>query len=488
MVRLACVSLPRIDLQLVAQGRPEWKELPAAVVTEEKPLGLILAVNRAARAAGVRPGMRYASALGICPELRAGVVLAEEREALRRELTELLRTFTPEVESSRLDAALFWLNASGLERLYRSVAAWADAVDGALRARGVVASVAVGFTRFGTYAAAKRRCAVTLFEDEARERAESLEAPVGVLPLDHEVLLRLHQLGIVTVRDFVRFAPGALRRRFGSEVEELQRFARGDDAVPVQPIDAREPLRLGMRLLYPEGSVDALLHHLLDLLRELIALARSRRELVTELVFELVPERWQGQETPIIEEIRTASPTLDESRIGRLVRLRLESLTLAGPTMELAVELRTVPADRSQSDLFDGAPRRDPARALAALAEIRAELGNDAVQVAVLHDAHLPEEQFSWRRVERLSPPRPGSASADRPALVRRILAPPTRLSSLPSELRDPLLAGPYELSGGWWQSPYRREYYYLEDRAGRLLWVYFDEAADVWMVQGLVE
>ena len=83
MVRLACISLPKIDLQIIAQRHPDWKQLPAAVVTEEKPLGRITAANRLAYAAGVKPGMRYASALGICPELRAGVVEPEERERLR---------------------------------------------------------------------------------------------------------------------------------------------------------------------------------------------------------------------------------------------------------------------------------------------------------------------------------------------------------------------------------------------------------------------
>ena len=48
MVRLACISLPRIDLQIVALRHPEWKQLPATVVTEEKPLGRITAANRAA--------------------------------------------------------------------------------------------------------------------------------------------------------------------------------------------------------------------------------------------------------------------------------------------------------------------------------------------------------------------------------------------------------------------------------------------------------
>jgi len=49
-------------------------------------------------------------------------------------------------------------------------------------------------------------------------------------------------------------------------------------------------------------------------------------------------------------------------------------------------------------------------------------------------------------------------------------------------------MCGPYELSGGWWQTEYRREYYYLRDRSGRLLWIYYDAPEKQWLVQGIVE
>ena len=77
--------------------------------------------------------------------------------------------------------------------------------------------------------------------------------------------------------------------------------------------------------------------------------------------------------------------------------------------------------------------------------------------------------------------------------LVRRILREPTRLSAIPDEHNSPRLKGPYVLSGGWWNAnsrggDYRREYYYLEDRSGRLLWLYYDAPQSKWMLQGVVE
>jgi protein ImuB len=496
MVRLACISLPKIDLQIVALRHPDWKQLPAAVVTEEKPLGRITAANRLAYASGVKPGMRYASALGVCPELRAGVVDPGEREELRSRLVALLRRFTPQVEPARDDPALFWVNAGGLERIYGSPATWAGFLDAAITGEGLVCSVAVGFSRFGTYAAAKVKRRITVFEDAEEEERTTVEAPIGVLPFDHEVLQRLQHLGISTIRDFRRFSPGAIRRRFGPEVEKLQRFASGEERLPVQAVEEPDALRREMRLLYPQASMDALVHHQLSLLRELVASAWSRQQLIGELILEFCPERWpggdgeSGQEECTVEQIIMSRPTLDVKKLERLLRLRLERIRLSAPAVRLSLTVVLLPTERVQEDLFEAPGRRDPAKALAAIGELCAEMGNDAVQIATVEDAHLPERRFSWRRIERLVPARP-SGGEDAPVLIRRILAEASALSRLPDTLFAPTsdgAAGPYELAGGWWHAPYRREYYYLRNKSGRLLWIYFDHPKDGWFVQGVVE
>ena len=499
MGRLACINLPRIDLQIVALRHPEWKRLPAVVVTEERPLGRITAANRAARAAGVEPGMRYAAGLSICGTLRAGVVDPPERSALREKLVALLGTFSPHVEPAADDPALFWINAGGLDRIYDSQALWAESIQAAIEREELVCSIAVGFSRFGTYAAAKVKRRITVFQREDEERAAALRAPIGVLPIDHEVLLRCRQLGIDTIQDFCRFSPGSLRRRFGPEIERLQRFAKDEESLPLQSVDTDPVLRREMRLLYPEGSVETLLQHQLSLLRELIAEAWAQQRLIGELALEFHPERWPGSEDERFREhILTTTPTRDRKMLERLIRLRLESLRLSGPVVRLSLEVTFVPTDRAQEDLFVDTARRDPRKALAAIGELCAELGNDAVQIAGIESSHMPQERYRWRRVERLLPAKhPRDDPEDLPArspLVRRIFHEPYQIAGISDQRHDSGCFGPYELSGGWWHGSYRREYYYLRDPSGRVLWVYRNlapegtGAAGRWFVQGIVE
>ena len=497
MVRLACINFPRIDLQILALRHNEWKQIPAAVVTEEKPLGRITEANRAARTAGVQPGMRFASALSVCPELRAGVIQPEDRAELREWVVSRLRSFTPEVEPSAGEPALFWVDAGGLDRLYPSLGKWAGAIQLALEETGLVSSIAVGFTRFGTYAAAKRKRTITLFTNEDQEEATAMRSPIGVLSLPHDVLLRLQQLGLYTVRDFVRFSPGALRRRFGRDVESLQRFARGESTLPVQGESESDPFRREIRLLYPEIGAESILGHLLSMLHQLTGDAFAHRLLVTAITLSLYPEAWPGRVEPeIVEQIRTARATLDNARLDRLVKLRLESVELPGPVVRLAVEVDTVPNERQQNDLFAGSSSRDPRKALAAIAEICAELGNDAVQIARLQDEHRPEQTFTWCRIGggesgdgsgELTLPRPRPATGN--TLVRRVLASPMTIG-VPDFARSPTegsVCGPYEVSGGWWDQPYERHYYLVEQNHA-LQWIYFDANSREWYAQGTVE
>jgi len=158
-----------------------------------------------------------------------------------------------------------------------------------------------------------------------------------------------------------------------------------------------------------------------------------------------------------------------------------------------------VRAAHKQDELFTETPRRDAAAGQRALAQLRAEFGDRAVLGARLRDGHLPEASFAWEALHKLRPARPRRISY--PPLVRRILhRPPVIAHGLPRKpeaslhalLDDGVLIaeprGPYIVSGGWWGREIHREYYFVQTRRGRLLWIYFDRRRGKWFQQGAVE
>jgi protein ImuB len=151
-----CISIDSLPLQILLNDNPGWAGTPIALTREERPQSSILALNREAREKGLAVGMKYASALSIVPDLRARAVPADRIAEARAHLVQSLIAFTPDIELCPFDADALWVWVEGLRSLYTTEAAWSQKVRCSLEAEGFQAIIVIGFTRFGTYAIARR--------------------------------------------------------------------------------------------------------------------------------------------------------------------------------------------------------------------------------------------------------------------------------------------------------------------------------------------
>jgi protein ImuB len=581
LVRLACVDVPELPLQLLLKRHPEWREYPAVVVSRDSPGGTILNVNARARKESIVPGLRYAAGLSLAPTLRAGTVPHWEVVEGARGVLRRLHRFSPQVEPCP-EPGLFWLDAAGLVPLYDSLEQWVACIQGELGAEGLAAAVAVGFSRFGCYAAAKTAALAAaetgseagseagaapgmgapakIFASPGVEREAALQAPLAVLALEPSVLDRLEMLGIRKVGEFLKLPTGGVRRRFGPETEHLHRFASGvltDGAaeLPLQPQYPEQPAAYTVRLPVPSSETLRLLDAAARCLDSLLRATEARQDMVRELYLLLKTE----EEASKSETLTPAVPTRDRRLLLELIALRLEALRLPGPAAAVTLSGAYTRETIAQRELFVQRSAEARAAVAQAFARLRAVFGNQAVQLACLEDEHLPERSYRWESLERLpdpafpgasrgrkaaqspgapqspavssapaspppdarrTPPAPLSSAAPQPPpapqsarLVRRVYrspkplpdspalerlrsnhaAPSDRVRSDPYPARDRLpsfrrLWGPYLLSGHWWEWEVSREYYYAEDAAGALLWLYRDRHTRRWWIAGRVE
>lgn len=500
---MACIDLPAFCLQLLLRREQSWRQFPAAVVESDKPLALLLHVNEHARRKGILPGMRYSAALSLSGALRAAPISAEQTERGLEEVVRLLGRFTPEVEPSRDDPGLFWVNATGLEGLFDSLDKWAGLIQDALREKEFEASVVVGFSRFLTSAVAKARRGVTVLADRALEEAAARRVPLDRLSLHPPTREILKKLGVRTLGAFADLPPEGIAKRFGKEVKLLHRLARGEMHESFRPIELEEPPRKRLILDYAEKDIARLIfliaRHLDPLLRELAGRGQALCEV--ELEFRL------DRKGTLAECVRPAAPTLDAPQLVDLIYLRLQSALREDRVVELTLTARGVKATRAQLELFAERARRDLAAADRALARVRAEFGDKVVVRARLREGHLPEARFVFEPFGRMKksvscdarPPRAGAPPRGA-GLVRRILLRPLPLPAGPRHTpsgwmlrslgRGPIVRvlGPYIVSGGWWQRAVHREYHFAETKEGELLWVYYDRGRRRWFMQGRVE
>lgn len=181
MALLGCVSVDCLPLQILLNDNPAWAATPVAVTKEEKAQSPILALNHEARGRGLAVGMRYASALSLVPSLRARSVSSDRISGERDRIIKLLSAFTPDIEPCPFDADSFWAAVDGLRSLFTSESHWIEKVREALAGEGFRAKVAVGFTRFGTYAIARSRSHLTVFATQ-REEYEQVSRAIDRYP------------------------------------------------------------------------------------------------------------------------------------------------------------------------------------------------------------------------------------------------------------------------------------------------------------------
>ena len=498
MDRMACVDVAAFPLQLLLRDHPGWKDHPVAVVDRDKAQGTILWVNDRARAMRILPSMRHGAGLALSRHLRAGVVSQAAIQETRASVVSRRRRFTPDIEPSRDEPGVFWLGASGLSELRPRLEEWAGFIHDDLASADFHNTVAVGFSRFGSYTAAKA-CERTIVlrtpeEEHASIRVVSLER-LDFVPEVRDLLARL---GIHTLGGFLDLPASQVRLRLGREAYRLHRLASGDLWSPLHPEMPSEPTRAEILLDYAEADRRRLVVLMGELLEPLLDALEQRHEVMISLLLTLsLDDRSQ-----ILTTLQPARPTLDRVQILDLLHLRAEVMALPAGVTEIVMELQGARSDIRQEELFHGTSARDQDAANRALTRLRAQFGNGALLRARLRPGHLPEACFVWEPIEAVLPPKPHRVRL-RP-LVRRFFPKPVRLSYSRQSAADaePQIgetqanggfaaresSGPYIISGGWWGSGAHREYHFIRTGEGPWLWIYYDRKRHGWFLHGKVE
>ncbi|MBK1723228.1 DNA polymerase Y family protein [Thiocystis violacea] len=494
MDRTACVDIPAFPLQLLLRQHPDWRGHPAAVVDHDRPGGVLLWVNAPARSARIRAGMRFATALSLNADLRAAEIPKAHIDRALAILAKRLRNHSPEVEPAAGEPGTFWLNASGLERLYDSLTHWASGIEADLAAQGLRATIVVGFRRFATAALAKSSRGPRILSDPLEEQTALQRVPLDRLTLAPKARDALAKLGVLTLGQFLALPPEGVRRRYGPAAFELHRLASGAISLPLQPERPVPPSTACATLDHVETDTTRLMHLIERLLTPLLDELAGRGQVLDQLRLLFRFERLGLHK----EHIRPAAPTLDARQLLELIDLRLTGTGLPDGVEEVRLLAHAVTPEQQQLELLAERPRRDLEAANRALARVRAAFGEQAVVRARLGAGHLPENSFDWEPLTKLEPAQP--RPIEQPRLVRRLYRRPIPLPPRPRHEPDgwmphsleqgPVVrvCGPYVIAGGWWVRPVHRDYHFAETQKGELLWVFYDRVRRRWFVHGRVE
>jgi protein ImuB len=495
-VQVACIDIPALPLQLLLQKHPRWKSDPVAVVDDDSPQGRLMWVNGVARKHRVLPGMRFSAARSLAAHLRARVVPRPFIDSAVGELFTALHDFSPRVETLPDSPGVFFLDPTGLSRLYGSIEQWSMSVHQALNARSFRGAVIVGYHRFRCHAIARTHSGCWVLPNPRREASMAATVPLDRLDLPVNLRDELASLEVHTLGQFMALPPAELRLRFGEAAERLHRHASDDAWTPLQPRELVDPITTHLYFEPPESNQERLAFRLKPAIETLMERLGEKSQAMSALAVEISLDH-AGLHR---EQLEPASPTLDAMQVLELLRLRLNSVSLAAAIESMRLQAEGVRADQRQIELFRMQQRRDVDAGQRALARIRALYGDGSVTRGRFVAAHLPEASFRWEPTQKLRFPRAPSENSPRPPphLQRRLLSRPLPIPS-PNRIRlegwtiEPYgsvtaLHGPFRVSGGWWIRTVERDYYYAETQRGEVLWLFYDRPRRRWFLHGHVD
>ena len=480
MRRIVSVWLPYLSTERLGKPAAAGPD-DGLAVAESGGQRRLVAVDRAAERAGLRPGMSVADALAIRPSLRLAPAAPVEEDALLLRLAEWCVAYTPHAAPDNWREAIagagLWLDISGCAHLWGGEAALL--IDLATRlgrlgftARGAVADCAGAAWAWARFGAGGVLAA-------GGQRAALAPLPVTALRLRPDLAAALTRLDLRRVGDLYPLARAPLTARFGPAVGERLDQALGRADEPLSPLRPPALLSVQRRFVAPIGRVEDVEAAVEQLLPQLLARLEKQQLGLRQLALDIF--RVDAACRRI--SIGTSRPSRDAAALLRLLFLKLDGIDCGFGIDSLLLSAEaTAPLAARQTDLAATEQGDSLAQLIDGLGN---RLGFPRLQGFAPAGSHLPERAVRRVAVDRPPPsPEPWPALRRPPILLTRpeavaVTAPLPDAPPLLFRWRQTLhrvrrAEGPERLAGEWWrESAPDRDYYLVEDQDGDRFWLY---------------
>jgi protein ImuB len=467
-MRWACLLLPQLAMDGILRRQPDPRA-PLVLLRGPAQRRVLHAVNPAARAAGLRPGMPLAAAQALGGAFAQADDDPDETERWRHFLAAWAYGFSSQVSTDLAHALVLEVGHS--LQLFGPWPRLEARMRGELRGLGFRHRLVAAPNPHAARALANVHDGLAVGED-------ALLAALGQLPVERagfapDVARSLARMGLRRLRQVFALPRDALIRRFPPAVlQHLDRLRGGEAPLAwYRPPDAFEGR---IEFDHDVESSQALLFPLRRLTADLAAFLTGRDGGVQR--FSVVLEH--DSLAPSRIEVGLLAAERDPAMLFELARGRVEQAQVPAPVRGLRLQARELPAFvPAARDLFD--PRPQQAMPWMQVRErLRARLGEAAVHGLGWQPGHRPEQVAA------------GTDPLPRAALVPE-LPRPGWLLPRPIPLRERvqrILAGPERIESGWWDGDdIRRDYYLVETAQGQRAWVFrtAGEQAGPYMLHG---
>lgn len=336
--------------------------------------------------------------------------------------------------------------------------------------------------------------------------------PTAALRISPQSAAALADVGISTIGELLTLPQHALGTRFGKELLSRVRQAFGDHEErlrAVEPPTSFERKKIfEPPLTHRRAIVIAIEHIFKDLLAE-ISSQKTEAEYFTLSISDT-------SNATTHKEFPLASATNNTKHLLEIIEPIIDSMRFCGEIRE--INLRAHSLIRATTEQRSFASRAqdpvDTARSRAELLNtVTLRIGKERVLRAALHDSYIPEHSFSYTSLHNekddkalhhgvKQPYAPYNVRERPPTLfvtpepIHTIAMlpdkPPSRVQWRGEQLTIISGSGPERIAPEWWSAPLQhdpftgRDYFTIQDSAGRWLWVFREASSQRWFVHGV--
>ncbi len=448
----------------------------------------IAAGDRRALALGLTPGLTLADARARVPELMTVEMDGQADAALLERLADVCDRYTPLVALDPPDGLI--LDITGCAHLFAGEERLRDDLMQRCHRAGIEVQASIAGTPDAARALARFGGAGIVPPGAEGEAVRGL--PAAALGLAPETATALGRAGLKTIGDLMMRARPPLAARFGADLTAKLERTTGNQDIGITP---RRPLPacvVERHSAEPIADIDTILAILAGLADEAARMLEGRGE--GGRTFEAAFLRTDGVVTRIA--VATGRPLRDAKALMRLLRERLDSLENAlDPGFGFDIIRLAVAASEAlapaQASLDGRLVEEDEVADL--VDRLGARFGPEAVRRLARVDTHIPERSarslpasiahangVGWGAPDPGMPPARPLYLFGRPQPIETLAevpdGPPLRFRWRRVLHEIARAEGPERIAPEWWRDAddtLTRDYYRVEDSAGRRFWVF---------------
>ncbi|MER5173461.1 Y-family DNA polymerase [Thioclava kandeliae] len=479
--RIISMWFPRLATDRVLRGSSVTGPfaLTLRVVNAER----LSCLNDAAEKAGLACGMSAADARAFCPDLLTAPARPDLDARFLSGLRRWALRYCPWVGREGADGLV--LDVTGSTHLFGGEAQMLEDMRARALRTGLTLRLGAGHTRGAAWA----------FAHYGQGHIQDLaELPVAALRIDPQTVTALQRLGLRQIGDLQSAARAPLARRFGVGLMERLDQAMGIMPEPVTPEE--EAPSFATRMSLPEpiglsadvmGGVERLLVPLCD---KLARHEKGARRLLLTL-------RRVDQASQQVE-LRLAAPMRDPARILPLFARGVAEVD-AGFGIDM-LRLEAVGIEPLAMVQL-GHARHNPDQLDDLVTRLGTRIGLENIQRFLPAESHIPERAFTLAAAAFSTPDPAWSAPRPRPVQIfppepvtgtmgEETPRPPARFRWRRMGFETGRTTGPERIAPEWWlpdegRHAGLRDYWQVDTREGRRLWLFYTPQNPAWFVQG---